>query len=459
MSDWGATHSTVGSVEGGLDMDMSGGNDGYYSSGLKSAVQNGQVSVAQLNAMVLDILTSMFRIGLFDHRAPSVSSERNKVTDTQAEKDLALRLSLAGTVLMKNADGELPLSTSGGHTIAIIGRTAAPGSGGVGLIYNGWGSGHVPRKQVKPGVVSPLEGMQARAAQYGDKITYNDASTISGAASAAKGADTAIVFAYNVAGESTDLPSLNLDSGTGTCGGGCSYQSSKQNELISAVAAANPNTIVVLNTAGPVVTPWANEVKSIIEAWYPGEQYGTAISAILYGVVNPAGKLPETFPVHGSDIPTSGSAAQYPGVNGNVSYSEKLLVGYRWYDARNIAPAFCFGEGLSYTTFGYSALSVTRTTSGANVSFTVTNTGKRMGAEVAQVYVGFPGSTGEPPAQLKGYRKVNLQPGGSTRLTVALGARAFQWWGSNGWTTTPGKYRIMVGSSSCDIRLTGSTSF
>jgi beta-glucosidase len=301
--------------------------------------------------------------------------------------------------------------------------------------------------------------MQARAAQYGDKITYNDASTISGAASAAKGADTAIVFAYNVAGESTDLPSLNLDSGTGTCGGGCSYQSSKQNELISAVAAANPNTIVVLNTAGPVVTPWANEVKSIIEAWYPGEQYGTAISAVLYGVVNPAGKLPETFPVHGSDLPTSGSAAQYPGVNGNVSYSEKLLVGYRWYDARNIAPAFCFGEGLSYTTFGYSALSVTRTTSGANVSFTVTNTGKRMGAEVAQVYVGFPGSTGEPPAQLKGYRKVNLQPGGSTRLTVALGARAFQWWGSNGWTTTPGKYRIMVGSSSCDIRLTGSTSF
>ena len=214
----------------------------------------------------------------------------------------------------------------------------------------------------------------------------------------------------------------------------------------------------MLNTAGPVLTPWAGAVKSIVEAWYPGEQYGNAIAAILYGDVNPGGKLPETFPVHQGDLPTAGSTAQYPGVNGNVKYTENLLVGYRWYDAQNIAPAFCFGEGLSYTTFGYTKLAVKPTSTGAKVSFKVTNTGHRMGAEVAQVYVGFPGSTGEPPEQLKGYQKVNLSPGQSASLTVALGSRAFQWWGANGWTTTHGTYRIMVGGSSCDISLTGTVS-
>src|SRR5205823_466106 len=158
-----------------------------------------------------------------------------------------------------------------------------------------------------------------------------------------------------------------------------------------------------------------------------------------------------------SDLPTAGSASQYPGVNLQVNYTEKLLVGYRWYDAKSIAPAFCFGRGLSYTAFAYGSLKVTRTVSGARVTFRVANTGSRAGAEVPQLYVGFPSSTGEPPKQLKGYTKVNLGPGKSTTVTFNLSRHDFSWWGSNGWQLTHGTYRMLVGSSSCDIRLTGST--
>ena len=458
MSDWGATHSTAASVAAGLDMDMAGRDDGYYSSGLTKAVENGTVSTDELNQMVFNILSAMFEVGLFDNPAPTISGASRTVTDTAAEQNLALRVALAGMVLLQNNGSLLPLSTRGGDKIAVIGKTAAPGSGGVGLIYNGWGSGHVPGKQVKPGVVSPLQGLQARAKKAGDTVTYNDGSSISSAASAAQHAKVAIVFAYNVSGEGTDLPSLSLDAGSGTCSGSCTYSSSRQDELIAAVAAANPNTVVVLNTAGPVLTPWAGDVKSIVEAWYPGEQYGNAIADILYGDVNPGGKLPETFPQRQSDLPTAGSTAQYPGVNGTVRYNEGLEVGYRWYDAQDITPAFCFGEGLSYTTFGYTSLSVTRTSGGAKVSFTLTNTGHRTGAEVAQVYVGFPASVGEPPEQLQGYSKINLRPGHSARVTIQLGSRAFQWWDNDGWATTPGTYQIMVGSSSCDIRLNGTVS-
>jgi len=143
---------------------------------------------------------------------------------------------------------------------------------------------------------------------------------------------------------------------------------------------------------GPVSA--ASAAGSVIEAWYPGEQDGNAIAAVLYGDVNPGGKLPQTFPDKQSDLPTAGSSNQYPGVNLQVDYTEKLFVGYRWYDAKNIAPAFCFGAGLSYTTFSYSGLTVTRTSSGARVTFNVTNSGSRAGAEVAQLYVGFPSSTG-----------------------------------------------------------------
>src|SRR5207253_2257751 len=167
---------------------------------------------------------------------------------------------------------------------------------------------------------------------------------------------------------------------------------------------------------------WLDSVKGVVETWYPGQEDGNAVASVLFGDVNPSGKLPITFPKSMTDTPIQ-SAAQWPGItqyNDSVGphsiYSEGLLVGYRWYDAKGIQPLFPFGYGLSYTSFGYSALSVTATATGATVSFTVTNTGKRQGSEVAQVYVGAPAASGEPPKQLKGFQKVSLEPGGSTRL-------------------------------------------
>lgn len=453
MSDWGATHSTVSSANHGLDMEMNATVGPYYTDALKAAVQSGKVKRARLDDMVRRIVRTMFRVGLFDHPTPAQPGAYSSNVDTAAEQVFARRVAEEGTVLLRNQHHVLPLPGGGGHTIALIGRNAGPH--GTKDVYNGGGSGHIPEAGTKAGVVSPLQGLGARATTAGDIVTYTNGDSQPDAVAAATAADYAIVFAYDVSAEGTDLPSLSLDDASGQCAGiGCSYQASQQNELIAAVAAANPHTIVVLNTAGPVLMPWASRVQSIVEAWYPGEQDGNAIARVLYGDVNPGGKLPETFPASQSDLPTR-TAAQYPGVKLHVKYVEGLLVGYRWYQAKGIAPLFCFGEGLSYTTFGYSGLSVQPTTNGATVSFTVRNTGNRSGSEVPQVYVRFPASTGEPPLQLKGYSKIQLAAGASTRVTMRLDRRAFSTWSAAaGWHVVPGSYGISVGSSSCDIRLT-----
>jgi beta-glucosidase len=200
--------------------------------------------------------------------------------------------------------------------------------------------------------------------------------------------------------------------------------------------------------------PWISQVKGIVEAWYPGQQDGNAIAAVLFGSVDPSGKLPETFPASESQLPTN-TVAQFPGVNDQEAYSEGLFIGYRWYDAKHIAPLFPFGYGLSYTSFSLSDLSVRRGLGGAQLTFTVRNTGKRVGAEVAQVYVGDPASTGEPPKQLEGYQKVFLNPGQSKRVTVAVSHHAFAYWNTaaKGWRVAPGCYSLMVGTSSADLPL------
>jgi beta-glucosidase len=239
----------------------------------------------------------------------------------------------------------------------------------------------------------------------------------------------------------------------------CSYSPLDQNALVSAVAAANPHTIVVIQSGGPVAMPWAGQVQGILENWFPGQVDGDAIAPVLFGDADPSGKLPVTFPVKLSDDPLQ-SAAQYPGVTQagdsvgpHSSYSEGLLVGYRWYDAKNITPLFPFGYGLSYTTFRYSGIAVTRTGSGASVSVTVTNTGTRAGAAVPEVYVGDPAPVGEPPKQLKGFRRVELSAGQSAKVTIPLDAMAFAHWDTvkHAWAVSAGTYQVMVGSSSRDI--------
>jgi beta-glucosidase len=261
------------------------------------------------------------------------------------------------------------------------------------------------------------------------------------AVAAARAANLAVVFVDNFEGEGSDLSGIDL--------------SAPQNQLVTDVAAANANTVVVVNSGSAVTMPWVGAAKGIIENWYPGQEDGNAIAALLYGDVNFSGKLPVTFPQSLSDAPAH-TAAQWPGQNGQVQYSEALKVGYRWYDSQSITPLFPFGHGLSYTTFGYTNLSIGAPDAGGNVAvgFDVTNTGSRAGAEVSQLYVGQPSTTGEPPKNLRGFTRISLNAGQTQHVSVTLDARSFQYW-NNGWTTAAGTHQVYVGASSRDIRLTG----
>ena len=457
VSDWGATHSTVASALNGLDMEMdtgqepdaissvgplgSGGINGfedYYGAPLKAAVESGQVPMSVLDSMVTRILRSMFAVGLFDHPAPSEPSGYPVPVDSAPNQAVALSAAEAGSVLLKNNDGVLPISGSG-KKIAVIGLDAGPLA--VTAAQAG-GSVHVNQ----PDVVTPLQALAARAVQAGDTVLYNDGSDVQAAAALAKASDVAIVYAGYVEAEGTDQ--TNLDYNYGVCSLVCEARPANSDQLIAGVAASNPHTVVVLNTGGPSVMPWLAQVRTVLEMWYPGEQDGNAAAALVFGDVNPSGKLPITFPVSLSQIPTQ-SATQYPGVNGTAVYSEGLLVGYRWYDAKHLAPLFPFGYGLSYTTFRFSDLTLSTNGSSVEVSYVLTNTGDRAGADVGEVYVTDPTAAGEPPQQLKGYDKTWLQPGESKTMTNTLPATAFQYWSAAGdWATAPGVYTIRVGDSS-----------
>ena len=450
MSDWGATHSTAPAAKAGLDMEM--WDDTYFGEPLKEAVQSGEVPMARLDDMVFRIVRSMFAVGVFDDPPPAEPAAYLADVSTPEHVLLARRTAEEGSVLLKNEEATLPLGGTG-KTIAVIGTAAGPA--GAAAVYGGAGSSHVPLVGTVAGVVSPLQGIQQTALGYGDRVVYADGSAISDAVAAASAADVAVVFANDAEGEGSDRQDLSL-------GGACIFlECTKtpvdQDELIASVAAANPHTVVVLQTGGPVLMPWLRSVKSVLETWYPGQEDGNAVAALLFGEVDPSGKLPETFPRSERDLPTQ-SARQYPGVDGHVTYSEGLLVGYRWYDRKRIEPLFPFGHGLSYTTFRYSNLSATPRGDGSvDLRFTLTNTGSRPGAEVAQVYVHEPGATGEPPRQLKGFAKVLIQPGQSRLVRLTLPPRAFAFWDTSqtahGWTIAEGDYSISVGSSSRDLRL------
>jgi beta-glucosidase len=263
---------------------------------------------------------------------------------------------------------------------------------------------------------------------------------IAKAVTAAKSAATAVVVVSDdTETEAADRLSLNLPSA--------------QDELIEAVAAANPHTVVVVNAGAPVAMPWLSQVAGVLDAWYPGQTSGTALANVLFGTVDPSGHLPVTFPASLSQMPTS-SKARFPGVNGKVHYSEGVDVGYRGYDADGLQPLFPFGYGLSYTTFGYSGLQVTPTrTNGVStvqVTATVTNTGSRTGTDVAQLYLGDPAASGEPPRQLTGFQRVTLAPGQSTQVTFPVTPRDTWWWDqkAGGWDQTAGAYQVYVGDSS-----------
>ncbi len=271
--------------------------------------------------------------------------------------------------------------------------------------------------------------------------TPDQPSLLAEAVALARASDVAVVFASDFESEGEDLAGIGLPGG--------------QDALIAAVAAANPNTIVVLNTGSAVAMPWVDSVAAVLEAWYPGQEDGNAVAAVLFGDVNPAAKLPVTFPRSLADVPAA-TPAQWPGAGGVVRYSEGLQVGYRWYQARKVAPLYPFGFGLSYTRFRFANLRVGRRGRVVTVGADVTNAGSRAGADVVQLYVGAPAATGEPPEQLKGFRRVELAAGETAHVTFELDPAAFaQWDGSaGGWIVGAGDYTIGVGDSSNDLPLT-----
>jgi beta-glucosidase len=315
-----------------------------------------------------------------------------------------------------------------------------------------------------------LKAIRAKAPKA--KVEYHDGVDLPAAAALAKASDVAIVFVNEPTSEGRDLPTLSL--------------SGKQNELVSAVAAANLRTVVVLETGGPAAMPWIGSVGAAIEIWYPGIRGAEALAGILFGDVNPSAKLPATFPKSDADLPHpvifgSAPAASAPpaaapaagarpagappaGAGGapprmsmapfDIDYTEGLKVGYKWFQAENKQPLFPFGHGLSYTTFAYSGLKAAID----SVSFTVRNTGKRSGTEIAQVYAGLPAAADEPPKRLVAWEKIQLAPGEARTVTVKLEPKFLSIFNEekDDWELLAGEYRIFVGGSSDSTPLAAS---
>jgi beta-glucosidase len=422
QSDYTAVTNGVQCARAGLDLSM---KPEHFSDEIKTAITNGVLPESVLNDMVTRRFTQVFKFGIFDHpktQMPIPAKEHGAIERSIAEQS---------AVLLKNRDNILPLDAKAIHSVAVIGRFAGAALTG--------GSGS---SMVKPlYTISPVEGL-TNLLGPNVTVTYNAGTNLEEAAALAKSADVALVIAGNRDGEGRDRTNLSLPM--------------NQDLIISNVIAANPKTIVVLKTGGPVLMPWLDQVPAVLEIWYPGEEDGNVMADLLFGKANPSGKLPMTFPKTENETAVS-TPQQYPGVNGDAIYSEKLLVGYRWYDAKNIEPLFPFGFGLSYTTFAVTNLTVTPyvTNEDVRVSVDVSNTGSRAGAEVVQVYVAAPINAGEPPKQLKGFAKVQLQPGETRRVTISLNQRAFSYWNTSfgEWVLAPGAHEILVGTSSRDLPL------
>ncbi len=451
LSDWTATHSTEKSSAAGLDHEEPGWM--FYGDGLKKAVAAGTVSQAEIDDHVHRILRAMFATGLIDHPV------QKSVVDVMGGFEVAQKIEESGIVLLKNDRAQLPLDASKIRSIAVIGPHAD-----VGMI-SGAGSAQVDppggnaisppgEGQTRWNVpvwfpTSPLKSIQAKVP--GAKVQFDSGADPGKAAAVAKGADVAIIFAYQWESEGMDLPTLALPE--------------DQDDLIAKVAAANPHTVVVIESGGPVTMPWAGEVSAILEAWFAGSKGSDAVANVLFGDVNPNGKLPVTFPRSVEDLPhptivkpQRDSRPRHFDPSGfpafQITYDEGVKVGYKWYDAEKKPVLFPFGYGLSYTTYSYSNL---RLTPGKNprVTFTLTNTGNRSGAEVAEVYASLPAAASEPPKRLVGWSKVQLKPGESKEVTVDVNRKYLSIFNveKNGWQLIPGEYGFMVGGSSQDLPL------
>lgn len=470
LSDWGGTHSTVKASHAGLDMEQP--HNIFFGEALKKAVESGEVSQDELNAHVHRVLRTMFANGLFDYPV------KDQVPDVEGGYRIAQEIAEKSIVLLKNQNSVLPISANV-HSVAIIGGhadVAVPSGGGSGQVDPPGGTPVPPPPPhdffsagIRPAWMpsSPLRALNAK--MPATTISFNSGEDLASAAAAAKSAEVAIVFAYQWEAETIDLVTLDL--------------SPDQNKLIETVAAANPRTIVVLETGSPATMPWIDKVAGVVEAWYPGIRGADALANILTGSVNPTGKLAITFPRSDADLPHPNLLQPPPGSlpdfshlvadDSNIfnvlfqplpafqiSYDEGLKVGYKWYDAEHKPVLFPFGFGLSYTTYVYSRLSVT-SGEATSVSFTVKNTGEREGIEIAEVYASLPEAAGEPPKRLVGWTRVKLAPGESKEISVAVSRDRLTIYdeASDSWKLISGKYTIRVGGSSEDLPLQATVSF
>ena len=446
VSDWAGTHSTVKASSAGLDNEQP--FDHFYGAPFKEAVKSGKIPQAELDEHVHRILRSEFASGIVDHPV------KKSVIDVEAGLETSRKIAEQSIVLLKNSSSVLPLDPAKIHSIAIIGAHADAG------MISGGGSAQVdppgqPSPHWKEHVWFPTSPLKAVcAAAPGANVQFESGADRESAAALAKKSDVAIVFTYQWTSEDMDLPNLSLPE--------------NQDALIDQVAAANPKTIVVLETGTAVTMPWLDKVSGVLEAWYAGSKGHEAVANILFGRANPSAKLPMTFPRTESDLPHPKLATPPPGSGdhgseGNergakpafeVQYNEGLRVGYKWYDAENKKPLFPFGYGLSYTTFAYSDLKV-KPGKETSVAFTVKNTGGRAGEEIAQVYAALPPTAGEPPKRLVAWSKVHLDAGESKQVSLTIDPLYLSIYDENGsaWKLVPGSYTFMAGTSSHDLPL------
>jgi beta-glucosidase len=458
VSDWGGTHSLEKASAAGLDQEE--GGSVFYGERYQAAVQAGSIPMPELDEHVHRILRSMFAAGVIDY------PQQRSVVDPFAGLAVARTIEEDSIVLLKNEQAMLPLDAAKIHTIAVIGAHSDVGmisGGGSAQVDPPGGNAIAPPGQGATRwheeiwfPTSPLKAIQARAPHA--VVNYDSGADPAAAAAMAKGANVAIVFAYEWESEGMDLPDLSLPL--------------HQDDLIAQVAAANPHTIVVLETGSPITMPWVNEPAAILEAWYAGSDGADALGNVLFGTVNPSGKLPNTFPKSVADLPHptlvepplasvrfSGPVSPLQRAAGlppfTVDYNEGIEVGYKWYDAEKKSVLFPFGYGLSYTSYHYSGLTVAQGKEKITATFTLTDTGTRAGAEIAEVYAALPPSGHEPPKRLVGWSKVKLNAGEQRTVTVEIDPKYLSIFDvqKDAWTLVPGDYTILVGGSSQDLPL------
>ena len=450
MTDWWAVTGAVAGPNAGLDQEMP--NQQYFSS-LGAVVSSGDVPQSRLDNMVHRILRAMYQVGIFDN------PQAIQPIPAEADAKIAQEIEETGAVLLKNSGSQLPLNASTIQSIAVIGSHADTWvlTGGGSAQVNPVGGGITGPQPCPPcwatvtwAPSSPMQAVQALAPNA--HVQYADGADANAAANLAASSQVAIVFVNQWGSEGMDQTSLGLTDYVDTA-------TINQDVLVSAVAAANPHTIVVIESDGPILMPWLSQVSSVLEAWFPGQMGGPAIADLIFGVANPSGKLPITFPESDSQLPRPVTPQPPDGVTPfNVNYTEGYNVGYKWFDSQGLTPLFPFGFGLSYTTFTMNNATLANNLSAASspniqVAFTLTNTGPVAGSEVAQVYLGMPASLNEPPRRLVGWQKVPLQHAASQSVTIEVdqndSSHPLSYWdtGKNAWTLGSGTYTVYLGDS------------